>query len=174
MRIFIFTLGCPKNIVDSERLAGTLYAQGHDLVFSPDEADLIVLNTCAFISEAEKEAQEHIEALSKKAPLAVIGCLPARRRRFQKTYGETPPGTEEILMLARMMFWNPDQGTRFLDEYPYAYLKIAEGCSRRCSFCVIPWIRGRLRSRGIGSILDEARAMLELGKKEIILVAQDT
>ncbi len=174
MRIFLFTLGCPKNIVDSERLAGTIYALGHELVSGPDQADLIILNTCAFVSGAEKEASEHIEGFSKKAPLAIIGCLPSRRKKIPETYGPVPPGTDEILSLARLIFWNPDEGTRFLDDYPYAYLKIAEGCSRKCSFCVIPRIRGHLRSRSIGALVEEARAMLELGKKEIILIAQET
>ncbi len=174
MKIFIFTLGCPKNTVDSERLAGTLYAWGHDLVSSPGQADLILLNTCAFISEAEREAAEHIGALSKRAPLAIIGCLPARRRKIAETYGPVPPGTDEILALARIIFWDPDEGTRILDPYPYAYLKIAEGCSRMCSFCVIPRIRGRLRSRSISALVEEASAMLELGKREIILIAQET
>jgi len=174
LKIFIFTLGCPKNIVDSERIAGTLVSWGHDLASRPEEADLIILNTCAFISEAEEEARQYAEKLSKIAPLLMVGCLPYRRRKIQQMIGNAPPGTEGILMASRIIFWNPDEGTRLLDGYPYAYLKIAEGCSRRCSFCVIPWIRGRLRSRTTEAIVEEAGALVELGKREIILVAQET
>ena len=179
MKIFIFTLGCPKNQVDSEKLAGTLVCAGYELVDKPENADLIILNTCAFISEAEHEAEEYIAKLSGIAPLLVIGCLPSRkaaqeRMRDSWMIGDPPDEAENISMIARIIFWDPDQGSRLLDSYPYSYLKIAEGCSRRCSFCVIPWIRGRLRSREVKAILEEARGIIELGKKEIILVAQET
>jgi ribosomal protein S12 methylthiotransferase len=174
LKVFILTLGCPKNIVDSERLAGQLLSEGHEILPEPEGADLIILNTCAFISEAEEEAKNYIKRLVKIAPVAAIGCLPARRPRARRVYGPAPRETDAILALAGRIFRDPDEGTRLLDPYPYAYLKVAEGCSRRCSFCVIPLIRGRLRSRRKDDLLEEARALVELGKKEIILVAQET
>ena len=174
MKVFIFTLGCPKNIVDSERLAGQLLSEGHEILPGPEGADLILVNTCAFISDAEDEARHHIRGLAKMAPVAVIGCLPARRPDERRVYGPVPHETADILAVASRVFQDPDEGTRLLDGYPYAYIKIAEGCSRRCSFCVIPLIRGRLRSRRKDAILEEARALVMLGKKELILVAQET
>ncbi|MEO0179904.1 MAG: MiaB/RimO family radical SAM methylthiotransferase [candidate division WOR-3 bacterium] len=173
-RFFILTLGCPKNLVDSERIAGALSSLGHSIVFSPHEADMIILNTCAFISAAEDEAKEYIDRFSKEKPLLVVGCLPARRKGLKRRYGDTAPEAEMVIQLSDAIFRDPEAGTRLIDTAPYAYLKIAEGCSRRCSFCVIPRIRGRLRSRRIEDIVSEARALIELGKREVIIVAQDT
>jgi len=174
MKVFILTLGCPKNIVDSERLASALREHGHEIAGFAGDADLVLVNTCAFLREAEREARSVIARMARAKPVGVIGCLPARRKQTRRIRGQAPAGTTEIIALADRIFRDPDYPGRLLDSRPYAYLKIAEGCSRRCSFCVIPAIRGPLRSRAIGSILVEARALLDSGKKELVLVAQDT
>ncbi len=180
-RFHIETLGCPKNVVDSDKLAGTLIADGYEPALTADQADLVVVNTCAFIQEAREESVETILALSAArsdgAELVVTGCLAER-------YG---PDVAEALgddADAVVGFGVPVTiGTkpsapafdllnlpRPASAVPWAYVKIAEGCDRACGFCAIPSFRGPQRSRSVESILDEVEA---LGVHEVVLVAQD-
>ncbi len=172
MRVFIYTLGCPKNLVDSQRVAARLEDEGHELVNSPEEADLTLLNTCSFLQEAVQEAWETARELARSSPVALIGCLPARYPKVKRVLGEPPEGWEGVLRLADEVFQR-QEGPRLVEPRPWAYLKVAEGCNRRCSFCVIPRIRGRLRSRPLEEVVAEAAALLALGKVELVLIAQD-
>lgn len=197
MRIGVISLGCPKNLVDSEVMLGLLLEAGHQLV-DPDEAEIVIVNTCAFLRDAEREAESVIsEILESKGDrrLIVAGCLP--QRRGEKLLERFPGidaliGVNEFLKIDRIVervvrLQRPlisiskpsalyDHLTpRALGTPPhYAYVKIAEGCYHACSFCVIPRIRGRYRSRRFESVLAEAAALAESGVKEIILIAQDT
>ncbi len=172
MRVFIYTLGCPKNLVDSQRVAARLEDEGHEIVGSPEEADLTLLNTCSFLKEAVQEAWETAYELAKSSPVALIGCLPARFPRGKRVLGEPPEGWEGIIRLADEVI-RAQKGPRLVEPGPWVYLKVAEGCNRRCSFCVIPKIRGRLRSRPVDEVVAEAAALLALGKVELVLIAQD-
>ena len=186
-RYWLETLGCPKNQVDSDKLEGTLQADGHRRASEVSEADLIVVNTCAFIDEARRESLEVIDSLAQRrrrgGRLVVTGCLaersgeeladrpgvdavrgfgqpiaqPTRRKRLLAA-SETPP-LLDLLNLPRP----PAQA-------PWAYVKIAEGCDRRCGYCAIPSFRGPQRSREMDGVLAEIEA---LGASEVVLVAQD-
>ena len=191
------TLGCPKNEVDSEVAAAAVARSGWELVSDPASAGFVVINTCGFIRDAVEESIEMILALAEEtdAVIVVYGCLSAR---YKKELYDTLPEVDLYIeghdhtglpgLLARMEQKRrrlriarktaPDlyqSGERFTSPGVSVYVKIAEGCSRRCSFCTIPGIRGRMRSRPIDSIVAEVRALtMEGGAKEIILVAQDT
>ena len=191
MKIYPVSLGCPKNRTDTEKLLAALVKQGNEVVLDPAEADLLLVNTCAFIQEAVEESIEVILELAEgKRPeqkLVVCGCLVTR-------YGEEllPEFPEVDLFLGIEPYRRPEllQGKnskrlclklegpefseRLLTESPfYAYLKVAEGCSHACSFCLIPRLRGPLRSIPEELILTEARNLLAQGIQEIILVGQD-
>ncbi len=194
--LYLVSLGCPKNQVDSEVLTGLLLKEGFLLSDEPEGADLIVVNTCAFIQEAVREAIDTIlEMIQRKDPralLVVAGCLPQRYKH--EVARELPEvdlwiGPGDIPRLPQLLregkrgvfvtepegFLYDHRSPRILFNTPYvAYLKIAEGCPNRCSFCTIPRIRGRLRSRPLEDILEEARMLSERGVKELVLVAQDT
>lgn len=190
----LVSLGCPKNRVDSERILAVMAAAGFDYVDDPASADAIVVNTCAFIEPAVEESIDAIldcKAANPRAVLVVAGCLPLRYRDElaqplpevdvfvcpdaiedlprlvgQATrHGIRLHDTEERKILAA--------GNRILTTPGYAYLKIAEGCSRRCGYCTIPLIRGRLRSVPPEVLEDEARCLGRAGVREIVLVAQD-
>lgn len=189
------TLGCAKNLVDSEVMLGALRAKGFELVTKPDQADLIVVNTCAFLESAVEEGIDRIlemAAYKKSArckQLVVAGCMVERYRddlekslpevdRFISTddlllVGDT--GSQSILDKARRPYFLYDEGMpRVLSTSSHlAYVKIAEGCDRPCTFCIIPKIRGEFRSRPIESILEEVRLLKNSGTKEFNLVAQD-
>lgn len=178
---WIETLGCPKNEVDSDKLLGTLTADGMTAADSPEEADLVVVNTCAFIESARQESIDTILSLrdqAEDARLVVTGCMAER-------YGdELDQALEEVDTVAGFgvpvtLGKKPDVVLPSFDllnlprpasDRPWAYVKIAEGCDRNCGFCAIPTFRGPQRSRTIESILDEVR---QLEAKEIVLVAQD-
>jgi len=201
-KIGMVTLGCPKNQVDSEVMLGLYDNSGYTLTQDPGEADVIVINTCGFIDEAKTESIDTIlemAAYKEKGncrALIVAGCL---GQRYQEDLLKEIPeidaivGTSEfpkIVEISNELTANPSherlwvQPPEFLYDHTtprlritpkhYAYLKIAEGCDHLCSFCVIPKMRGRFKSRSIDDILDEARAMADDGVKEIILIAQDT
>ena len=201
--VHIISLGCPKNLIDSECMAGILESGGCRLTPAADEAEIIIVNTCAFILPAKEEAVEVIlqAALQKKtgrcAHLIVTGCLP--QRYGQSLAREMPEvdlflGTAEVPRIGehldnllsdapetrRPVITKPtflmDAGTpRLLSTPPHsAYLKIAEGCGNRCAYCVIPSIRGKLRSRPIDDVLREAETLIRQGVVEIIITAQDT
>ena len=181
-RYWIETLGCPKNQVDSEKLVGTLLAEGMVEAASAAQADLVVVNTCAFIEAARQESIDTILGLSDHrkngARLVVTGCM---AERYGDELAEALPEVEQVsgfgvpISLGR----KPDPSVPLLDllnlprppsRSPWAYVKIAEGCDRTCGFCAIPSFRGPQRSRTEADILSEVEA---LGAKEIVLVAQD-
>ncbi len=188
MRYWIETLGCPKNHVDSDKLAGLLVAQGYEPAFSAEEAELVVANTCAFIEAAREESIETVLELADRklanARLVVTGCMAER-------YGDElaaalpevdlvagfnqsllAPATP-VTLRAKTPAFDLLNLPRPATSAPWAYVKIAEGCDRRCGFCAIPTFRGDQRSRSTDEILTEARALVEGGAREIVLIAQD-
>jgi len=192
--LHLISLGCPKNQVDAEVLMGLLLKRGFRYVENLEEAEVILVNTCAFLQEAVKEAIEVIlEMSSKKRPeatLVVSGCLPKRYK--DEIARELPevdlwigpgdiPDLPRLLEEKRRGFFVSKRGWLYDHTLPrvrfnnpfIAYLKIAEGCPHRCSFCTIPFIRGNLKSRTPEDILEEAKRLIDEGVKELILVAQD-
>lgn len=194
----LVSLGCPKNLVDSEVILGLLSREGYLLTTDPSRADVLVVNTCSFIEDATKEAVETVLQLSilKKEGrcrlLVVAGCLPQRYgEALEKEFPEVDifVGTGAFqklpLLLSQKLrrksflpkstFLYDEETPRILSTPPFiAYLKIAEGCSNTCTFCTVPKIRGRYRSRKPRSVLEEARRLADQGVQELILVAQDT
>jgi ribosomal protein S12 methylthiotransferase len=197
-RVCLVSLGCPKNLVDSEVTIGLLYEAGYSLTTDPSEAEILVVNTCSFILDATKEAIETILQLSHYRKegrcrlLVVSGCLP---QRYGKTLEKELPEVDlfvgtgdfqnlpQILLhkgrrksfLSKPTYLYDEKTPRILSTPPHlAYLKIAEGCSNLCTFCTVPKIRGPYRSRQPQSILKEARRLSEQGVRELILIAQDT
>ncbi len=200
MRFFIKKLGCPKNDVDGDYLAGKLLSLGHKIAKNPDRAEIVIVNTCGFILPAKEESIEEILYFEKMKNegkinrLYVTGCLAQRyadelRRdikgvdgffglgKINELAGAINNGSSGRAKIARD---NPEEldflvgENRYIDpKYPYEYLKIAEGCDRRCAYCAIPFIRGRYRSRSLKDILKEAELLAFNGKKEIILVSQE-
>ncbi len=176
-KLYPVSLGCPKNKADFEKFLFLLKKQGWDFVLFPEKADVIWINTCAFIRPAVEEALDHIFELAElkkdSQKLVVSGCLTARYGR--KKLKELLPEVDEFFGIEPFLLYSPEEPfERVLTESPfYAYVKIAEGCNRRCSYCTIPEIRGTLRSKSPEFILKETEYLLKLGVKEIILVAQD-
>ncbi len=187
-RIGFASLGCPKALVDSERILTTLRAEGYEISPSYAQADLVIVNTCGFIDAAIDESLETIqEALEHNGRVIVTGCLGARPERIrerhprvlevtgphdyaavlQAVHTHLPPRHEPFLDLV------PPQGIR-LTPHHYAYLKISEGCNNSCSFCIIPAMRGRLASRRIDQVLLEAERLVAAGVKELLVISQDT
>ncbi len=182
----VLSLGCPKNLVDSEKLTGFLLQHGFIYSGDPAQAGFIIINTCAFIQPAVEESIETILDLAAEFPntfLVVIGCL-AARYQGDELKKELPEKLVQILRdhlsdelkaeLGRnTSSENSQQSGRALSNIGFAYLKIAEGCSRACSYCTIPSIRGPYKSSTIPDVIDEARTLASQGIKELILVAQD-
>jgi ribosomal protein S12 methylthiotransferase len=188
MNIGFISLGCPKATVDSERILTQLRAEGYAISPNYDDAELVVVNTCGFINEAIEESLEVIgEALAENGKVIVTGCLGARGDLVKKTFPEllavTGPNSVDEVMTAIHTELPPEHDP-YIDLVPpggikltprhYAYLKIAEGCNQKCSFCIIPSLRGRLVSRPIGDILDEAEKLVSAGVRELLIVSQDT
>ncbi|MDE2119165.1 MAG: 30S ribosomal protein S12 methylthiotransferase RimO [Betaproteobacteria bacterium] len=192
-RIGFVSLGCPKALVDSERIVSRLRAEGYETSSSYAGADLVIVNTCGFIDEAVQESLDAIgEALHDNGRVLVTGCLGARRdeqgdnlvrKVHPKVMAVTgPQATDEVLQHVHEALPKPHDP--FVDLLPpgglkltprhYAYLKIAEGCNQSCSFCIIPSMRGKLVSRPIGDVLDEAQSLLQAGVRELLVVSQDT
>jgi ribosomal protein S12 methylthiotransferase len=187
-KVGFVSLGCPKALVDSERILTRLRAEGYEVVSTYRAADLVVVNTCGFIDAAVDESLEAIgEALAENGRVIVTGCLGAqpqkildRHPRVLKITG--PQRYEEVL--AHVHEYLPPKHEPFLDLVPeqgvkltprhYAYLKISEGCNHRCSFCIIPSMRGNLVSRPVGEVLREAEQLVRAGVKEILVISQDT
>ncbi len=193
-KVSIITLGCPKNLVDSETLLNSLHREGFSYTEDPEEAGIILINTCGFIEDAKKESIEEIllrkDMLNGDVKLVVFGCLAERYR--DELLREIPEidalfgvgdyeGIIEYCKSEALLSLRPSEllpsGTSGLG-YPlysssYAYVKIADGCNRACSFCVIPSIRGRYRSFDPEDILRKAEEYISLGIKELIIVAQD-
>ena len=191
MRYWIETLGCPKNHVDSEKLAGLLESQGYSVASSATSADLVVANTCAFIEAAREESIETVLALAdvkqKGSRLVVTGCMAERYGEDLATalpevdlvagFGESltalAPSTPVALRSRPTSSFDLLNLPRPKSSTPWAYVKIAEGCDRRCGFCAIPSFRGDQRSRSTKEILAEGRALAEGGVRELVLIAQD-
>ncbi|RMG54123.1 MAG: radical SAM protein, partial [Gammaproteobacteria bacterium] len=182
------SLGCPKALVDSERILTQLRAEGYALSDSYEGADLVVVNTCGFIDEAVAESLEAIgEALDENGRVIVTGCLGANADRVLAEYPQvlavTGPHQYEAVMEAVHAHlppphdpWTslvPPAGLKLTPRH-YAYLKISEGCNHRCSFCIIPQLRGDLVSRPIGEVLQEAENLAGAGVRELLVVSQDT
>lgn len=197
--VYIQTLGCPKNEVDSEIISGSLESEGFRICSNPEEADIIIVNSCSFIQEAKEESIEATLSLAtlkdeeKKKKLILYGCLGQRyRKELKKLLPEVDAifGVEKIDSLVNYCrdekTVEPEGDRGFAPRYveyprrkigadrPYAYLKISEGCNNYCSYCAIPYIRGPLRSRRLQNIVREAHALVDSGIREIILIAQDT
>ena len=187
-RVGFVSLGCPKALVDSERILTQLRAEGYAISGSYDQADLVVVNTCGFIDSAVEESLEAIgEALDENGKVIVTGCLGANADKVLNAYPNvlavTGPHAYEAVMQSVHQYLPPlhdpyqdlipPQGIRLTPRH-YAYLKISEGCNHRCSFCIIPSLRGDLVSRPIGDVLQEAENLVNAGVKELLVISQDT
>ncbi|MDO8713200.1 MAG: 30S ribosomal protein S12 methylthiotransferase RimO [Polynucleobacter sp.] len=192
-KVGFVSLGCPKALVDSELILTQLSAEGYETSKDYSGADLVVVNTCGFIDSAVEESLAAIgEALSENGRVIVTGCLGARKNAdgsdliqsiHPKVLAVTGPhATEEVMQAIHLHLPKPHDP--FMDLLPpigvkltpkhYAYLKISEGCNHRCTFCIIPSLRGDLVSRPIGEVLLEAKRLFESGVKELLVVSQDT
>lgn len=194
-KIFIDTLGCPKNFNDSEFAAGILEENGYEIIDSPEDADIIMVNTCGFINDAKKESIEHIFEMNERrkdgGKLVVSGCL---SQRYSEELSKEIPEADCIIGVNQ---YNKlpeilsdidnnhvaanscdldylEKTVRKLSDNPYtATLKIAEGCNNTCTYCIIPMIRGKFRSKKMDDIITEAKELANAGCKELILIAQD-
>jgi ribosomal protein S12 methylthiotransferase len=191
VRYWIETLGCPKNHVDSDKLAGLLESQGYLVATSADDADLVVANTCAFIEAAREESIETVLDLADRksdgARLVVTGCMAERYgdelaaalpevdlvAGFGESLTSVMPSTPVSLRARPGSSFDLLNLPRPKAKAPWAYVKIAEGCDRRCGFCAIPTFRGDQRSRSTDEIFAEARALVDGGVRELVLIAQD-
>src|SRR5216683_3548213 len=187
-KVGFVSLGCPKALVDSERILTRLRAEGYEVVPTYREADLVVVNTCGFIDAAVDESLEAIgEALAENGKVIVTGCLGAQPQRILDRHPQVlkitgPQRYEEVVAAVHEHL--PPKHEPFLDLIPaqgvkltprhYAYLKISEGCNHRCSFCIIPSMRGDLVSRPVGEVLLEAERLVRAGVKELLVISQDT
>jgi ribosomal protein S12 methylthiotransferase len=187
-KVGFVSLGCPKALVDSERILTRLRAEGYEVAASYRAADLVIVNTCGFIDAAVDESLEAIgEALAENGKVIVTGCLGAQPQKILDRHPQVlkitgPQRYEEVV--ASVHEYLPPRHEPFLDLIPaqgvkltprhYAYLKISEGCNHHCSFCIIPSMRGRLVSRPIGEVLREAEQLVGAGVKEILVISQDT
>ena len=188
-KVGFLSLGCPKNLVDSERILTELRTEGYQVVPSYNDADLVIVNTCGFIDSAVQESLEAIgEALAENGKVIVTGCLGAKEDQIREVHPKVleitgPHSYEQVLSHVHhyapkpahnpFLSLVPEQGVKLTPRH-YAYLKISEGCNHRCTFCIIPSMRGDLDSRPIGSVLDEARRLVESGVKELLVISQDT
>ncbi|WP_406667167.1 30S ribosomal protein S12 methylthiotransferase RimO [Gallaecimonas sp. GXIMD1310] len=185
------SLGCPKNLVDSERILTQLRTEGYQIVPSYEDADLVIVNTCGFIDSAVQESLDAIgEALKENGKVIVTGCLGAKEDEIREIHPHVlgitgPHAYEAVLEKVHQHLPRPRrQHNPFVDLVPpqgvkltprhYAYLKIAEGCNHRCSFCIIPSMRGDLVSRPVGQVLSEAERLANAGVKELLVISQDT
>jgi ribosomal protein S12 methylthiotransferase len=187
-KIGFVSLGCPKNTFDSERILTQLRAEGYLIVPTYKDADLVVVNTCGFIDTAVEESLDAIgEALRENGKVLVTGCLGARDNMVMDAHPQVlavtgPHATEEVMRHVHAHLPKPHDpfadlippGGMKLTPRHYAYLKISEGCNHRCTFCIIPSLRGDLVSRPIGDVLSEAEALAKAGVKELLIISQDT
>jgi ribosomal protein S12 methylthiotransferase len=187
-KIGLVSLGCPKALVDSERIMTTLRAQGYSFSRDYAGADIVLVNTCGFLDSAKQESLEAIgEALNENGRVIVTGCLGVEESLIRETHPNvlaiTGPHQYESVVSA-VHDHLPPVPNKFVDLVPetglkltprhYAYLKISEGCNNRCSFCIIPQIRGDLVSRPAAGILSEAEGLIRAGVKELLVISQDT
>lgn len=189
-KVGFISLGCPKALVDSERILTQLRGEGYDLVSSYEDADLVVVNTCGFIDAAKAESLEAIgEALHENGKVIVTGCMGVDEAQIRELHPQvlavTGPQQYEQVVNAVHEYLPPSKDhDPYIDLLPpqgikltprhYSYLKISEGCNHRCSFCIIPSLRGDLVSRPIGEVLDEAERLVKAGVQELLVVSQDT
>lgn len=200
MKIHLISLGCAKNLVDSEYLLGLLAKNGHVFVGEPQDADVVILTTCSFIGEARREAKQYISKLvklkrTKNFKLVVTGCLPQlEKENIFKNYKEVdaifgvsdyhriPQILQKLSLKKKMSVISTQESFLPTCKLPrilstpksYAYLKIADGCDNRCAYCLIPTIRGSYRERLIEDIVKEAQQIVAAGVKELILISHDT
>jgi ribosomal protein S12 methylthiotransferase len=182
------SLGCPKALVDSERILTQLRAEGYDISPSYEAADLVVVNTCGFIDAAVEESLDAIgEALAENGRVIVTGCLGVDSERVLEAHPQVlavtgPHAYEEVMGAVHENLppphdpytsLVPPQGVKLTPRH-YAYLKISEGCNHRCSFCIIPSMRGDLVSRPIGEVMQEAENLVDAGVRELLVISQDT
>jgi len=187
-KVGFISLGCPKALVDSERILTQLRIEGYGITPRYDDADLIIVNTCGFIDSAVEESMEAIaEALSENGRVIVTGCLGARADQVQANFPDllaiTGPHAYEAVMHAvhrhlpqphdPFTSLLPPTGVKLTPKH-YAYLKIAEGCNHRCTFCIIPSLRGDLVSFPLGQVLQEAANLVAAGVRELLVISQDT
>ena len=189
-KVGFVSLGCPKALVDSERILTQLRIEGYDIVSDYDGADVVVVNTCGFIDSAKAESLDAIgEALAENGRVIVTGCMGVEEDVIRSIHpgvlAVTGPQQYEAVVQAvheavppnlnhnPLIDLVPPQGIKLTPRH-YAYLKISEGCNHRCSFCIIPSMRGDLVSRPIGDVLDEAQRLVNAGVKEILVISQDT
>src|SRR5690554_383114 len=184
------SLGCPKALVDSERILTQLRTEGYDIVPTYEGADVVVVNTCGFIDSAKAESLDAIgEAIAENGRVIVTGCMGVEEGAIRDVHPSVlavtgpqqyeqvvsavhevvPPSTEHNLLIDLV----PPQGIKLTPRH-YAYLKISEGCNHSCSFCIIPSMRGKLVSRPVGEVLSEAERLVKAGVKEVLVISQDT
>jgi len=187
-KVSFVSLGCPKALVDSERIITQLRAEGYELARKHDGADVVIVNTCGFLDSAKAESLSAIgEAMAENGKVIVTGCMGAEpeqiRERFPDVLAITGPQAYESVVAAvhraappahdPFLDLVPPQGVKLTPRH-YAYLKISDGCNNRCSFCIIPKLRGDLVSRPAGDVLREAERLVRAGVKELLVISQDT
>src|SRR6056297_1261332 len=184
----LVSLGCPKALVDSEQIVSRLKSEGYRLVPQYEEADLVVVNTCGFIDSAKAESLETIgEALSANGKVLVTGCMGAKPEEILSIHAKVlavsgPHQADAVMSSVHQHLPRPHDpridlvppGGLKLTPKHYSYLKISEGCNHKCSFCIIPDMRGKLRSRPLGMVMREAEALVERGVGELLVISQDT
>src|SRR5271170_3334644 len=187
-RISFVSLGCPKALVDSERIITRLRAEGYELSRNHADADLAIVNTCGFLDSAQAESLEAIgAALAENGKVIVTGCMGAEPEKITSVHPNVlavtgPQQYESVLTAVHRAVppqhdpyadLIPEQGIKLTPRH-YAYLKISEGCNNRCTFCIIPKLRGRLVSRPAAEVLHEAEKLVGAGVKELLVISQDT
>ena len=187
-RISFVSLGCPKALVDSERIVTRLRAEGYELTKTHQGADLVIVNTCGFLDSAKAESLTAIgAALAENGKVVVTGCMGAEPEQIRDVHPSVlaitgPQQYESVLAAVHQavppkhdpyLDLVPEQGVKLTPRH-YAYLKISEGCSNRCTFCIIPKLRGDLVSRPAGDVLREAERLVKAGVKELLVISQDT
>jgi ribosomal protein S12 methylthiotransferase len=189
-KVGFVSLGCPKALVDSERILTQLRMDGYDIIGNYQDADVVVVNTCGFIDSAKQESLDAIgEAIKENGRVIVTGCMGNEAERIRKEHPQVlavsgAHAYEEVVGAVHEFVPHEKTHDPFVDLVPpqgikltprhYAYLKISEGCNHRCSFCIIPSMRGDLVSRPIGDVMDEAQRLVNAGVKELLVISQDT
>jgi ribosomal protein S12 methylthiotransferase len=200
MKVGVISLGCPKNLTDTEAMLGLLVDSGYEITTDQMQADIMIINTCAFIGDARNEAFEIIKENAslkihgKLKYLVVVGCLPKRYKndlfdRFEDIDAIVGPGSiNQIIKVLKLLgkqkrisllegthclFTHTSPKLKATPKY-YAYIKIADGCDNKCSYCMVPYLRGKFQSRPMGSIVSEVKDLVKKGLQEAILIAQDT
>lgn len=189
-KVGFISLGCPKALVDSERILTQLRTEGYEVVPTYQDADVVVVNTCGFIDAAKAESLEAIgEALNENGKVIVTGCLGVQEDDIRQVHPQVlavtgPQQYEQVVNAVHEVVPPKAEHNPFVDLVPpqgikltprhYAYLKISEGCNHKCSFCIIPSMRGKLASRPVGEVLDEAQRLVRAGVQELLVISQDT